>query len=140
MSQAAQAALEGINVLDLTHHIAGPYCTKLLADFGAAVIKVERPGSGDPTRRHGPFAEDDPHPEKSLPFLYLNTSKRSVTLDLKTGDGRKILKELIRDTNILVENFRPTLLPSVGLDYEELRRVNPSLVMVSISNFGQSGP
>ena len=136
----SQAALEGISVLDLTHHVAGPYCTKLLADFGADVIKVERPGSGDPMRHHGPFVKDDPHPEKSLPFLYLNTSKRSVTLDLKATDGRGILKELVRDSNILVENFRPTLLPSVGLDYEELSRVNPSLVMVSISNFGQSGP
>ena len=135
----AQAALDGISVLDLTHHIAGPYCTKLLADFGADVIKVERPGSGDPTRHRGPFVNDDPHPDKSLPFLYLNTSKRSVTLNLKTEDGRRILKELVRDSNILVENFRPDMLPSVGLDYEELRRVNSSLVMVSISNFGQSG-
>ena len=136
----AQAAFEGISVLDLTHHVAGPYCTKLLADFGADVIKVERPGSGDPMRNRGPFADDDPHPDKSLPFLYLNTSKRSVTLDLKAADGRRILKELVRDSDILVENFRPALLPSLGLDYEELKSVNPSLVMVSISNFGQSGP
>jgi crotonobetainyl-CoA:carnitine CoA-transferase CaiB-like acyl-CoA transferase len=135
-----QAALDGISVLDLTHHIAGPYCTKLLADLGADVIKVERPGSGDPTRHRGPFVNDDPHPDKSLPFLYLNTSKRSVTLNLKTEDGRRILKELVRDSNILVENFRPDMLPSVGLDYEALQRDNPSLVMVSISNFGQSGP
>jgi crotonobetainyl-CoA:carnitine CoA-transferase CaiB-like acyl-CoA transferase len=84
----AQAALEGISVLDLTHHVAGPYCTKLLADFGADVIKVERPGSGDPMRRQGPFVKDDPHPDKSLPFLYLNTSKRTVKLDLKAADGR----------------------------------------------------
>ena len=136
----AQAAFEGISVLDLTHHVAGPYCTKLLADFGADVIKVERPGSGDPMRNRGPFVDDDPHPDKSLPFLYLNTSKRSVTLDLKAADGRRILKELVRDSDILVENFRPALLPSLGLDYEELKSVNPSLVMVSISNFGQSGP
>ncbi len=136
----ARSALDGIRVLDLTHHVAGPYCTKLLADFGADVIKVERPGSGDPTRRRGPFVGDDPHPDKSLPFLYLNTSKRSVTLDIKSEDGRAILEKLVRESDVLVESFRPTLLPSLGLDYEALKRVNPSLVMVSISNFGQSGP
>jgi crotonobetainyl-CoA:carnitine CoA-transferase CaiB-like acyl-CoA transferase len=139
-AKLSQAALEGISVLDLTHHVSGPYCTKLLADFGADVLKVERPGSGDPMRNHGPFVGDDPHPDKSLPFLYLNTSKRSVTLDLKAADGRRILKELVRDSNVVVENFRPGMLPSLGLDYEELKQVNPSLVMVSISNFGQSGP
>ena len=79
------AALERLKVLDLTHHIAGPYCTKLLADFGAEVTKVERPESGDPARSMGPFAGDDPHPDKSLSFLYLNTNKRSITLNLKSG-------------------------------------------------------
>ena len=133
-------ALNGIKVLDLTHHIAGPYCTKLLADFGAEVIKVERPGSGDPARSMGPFAGDDPHPDKGLPFLYLNTNKRSITLDLKSVTGRRILRRLSDEADLIVENFRPRTLASLGLSYEGFRETNPSLVMVSISNFGQTGP
>lgn len=133
-------ALEGIKVLDLTHHIAGPYCTKLLADFGAHVTKVERPGSGDPARSMPPFAGDDPHPDKSLPFLYLNTNKRSVTLDLKSVTGQKILRRLAGKADLIVESFRPRTLPALGLTYESLSETNPAVVMVSISNFGQSGP
>ena len=133
-------ALEGIRVLDLTHHIAGPYCTKLLADFGALVTKVERPGSGDPGRSMPPFAGDDPHPDKSLPFLYLNTNKRSITLDLKSATGRQLLRRLTDEADLIVENFRPKTLPSLGLDYDTLRQTNPSAVMVSITNFGQTGP
>ena len=132
-------ALSGIKVLDLTHHIAGPYCTKLLADFGAEVIKVERPGSGDPARSMGPFAGDDPHPDKGLPFLYLNTNKRSITLDLKSVTGRRILRRLSDEADLIVENFRPRTLASLGLSYESFRETNPSLVMVSISNFGTDG-
>ena len=134
------AALERLKVLDLTHHIAGPYCTKLLADFGAEVTKVERPGSGDPARGMGPFAGDDPHPDKSLSFLYLNTNKRSITLNLKSGAGRSILKRMASGVDVIVENFRPRTLPGLGLSYEELSSGHPSLVMVSISNFGQTGP
>ncbi len=133
-------ALDGIEVLDLTHHVAGPYCTKLLADFGARVTKVERPGSGDPARRMGPFAGDDPHSEKSLPFLYLNTNKRSATLDFKTDTGRALLKRMAAGADLVVENFRPRSLPAARLSYSELSAVNPSVVMVSISNFGQTGP
>ncbi|MCH7786311.1 MAG: CoA transferase, partial [Chloroflexi bacterium] len=133
------AALDGIKVLDLTHHVAGPYCTKLLADFGAEVIKIERPGSGDPARRMTPFFHDEPHPEKSLPFLYLNTSKRSMTLDITSETGRSILKRLVQETDVLVESFSPSVLPSLGLDYESLREINPDLVMVSVTNFGQTG-
>ena len=133
-------ALNGIKVLDLTHHIAGPYCTKLLADFGAEVIKVERPGSGDPARGMGPFAGDDPHPDKGLPFLYLNTNKRSITLDLKSVTGQRLLRRLADEADLIVENFRPRTLPSLGLTYESFRETNPPLVMVSISNFGQTGP
>ncbi len=134
------AALDGVKVLDLTHHITGPYCTKLLADFGAEVIKIERPGTGDPARRMGPFASDEQHPDKSLPFLYLNTSKHSVTLDLKSDAGKDIIVKLAAQSDILVENFRPGAMASLGLDYESLSQSNPALVMVSISNFGQTGP
>ena len=133
-------ALSGIKVLDLTHHVAGPYCTKLLADFGAEVLKVERPGSGDPARSMGPFAGDDPHPDKGLPFLYLNTNKRSITLNLKSVTGQKILRQLAEEVDLIVENFRPRALPALGLTYENLSATNSSLVMVSISNFGQTGP
>lgn len=134
-----QGALEGVKVLDLTHHVAGPYCTKLMADFGAEVVKVERPG-GDPARRIPPFYHDETGPDKSLLFIYLNTNKQGITLNLKTGRGSEIFKELAQDSDILVENYAPRVLPSLGLDYDSLRSINPSLVMVSISNFGQTGP
>jgi CoA:oxalate CoA-transferase len=133
-------ALSGVKVLDLTHYIAGPYCTKLLADYGAEVIKVERPGIGDGIRRTGPFYGDDPHPEKSGFFLYLNTNKLGITLNLKTRTGVKIFKKLVADADILVENFSPGVMERLGLSYENLEKINPGLVMTSISNFGQSGP
>ena len=126
-------------MLDLTHHIAGPYCTKLLADFGADVLKIERPG-GDPARRLAPFFHDQPDPEKGLPFAYLNTNKKSVTLNLKSPRGQKIVRSLARDCDIVVENFAPRVMPSLGLGFDGLRQENQSLVMVSISNFGQTGP
>ena len=135
-----QAALDGVRVLDFTHHVAGPYCTKLLADFGADVVKIERPGGGDAARRMGPFVRDDPSLEMSLPFLYLNTSKRGVTLNLKSNAGREIALRLAAEADVVVENFSPRVMPSLGLDYDSIRRVNPDVVMVSISNFGQSGP
>ena len=134
-----ERALEGVKVLDLTHHLAGPYCTKLLADFGAEVVKIERPG-GDPARRMAPFYHDEADPEKSLVFAYLNTNKQSVTLNLKSQKGVRILKSLVAESDALVENFAPRVLPSLGLDYETLQSINPSLVMTSISNFGQTGP
>ena len=136
----AEQALSDVKVLDLTWHISGPYCTKLLADYGADVIKVERPGTGDPARSMGPFFKDDPHPEKSGLFLHLNTNKRSITLNLKSQSGKRIFKELLEDVDILVENFSPRVMPSLGLGYEELRKINPRLVMTSISTFGQTGP
>ncbi len=135
-----EQALSGVKVVDLTWHIAGPYCTKLLADYGADVLKVERPGEGDPTRTMGPFLQDDPNPEKSGLFLHLNTNKKGITLNLKTATGRKIFKDLVKDADILVESFRPRVMPGLGLDYGTLKEVNPKLVMVSVSSFGQTGP
>jgi crotonobetainyl-CoA:carnitine CoA-transferase CaiB-like acyl-CoA transferase len=132
--------LSDVRVLDLTWHIAGPACTKFFADYGADVIKVERPDGGDPARRLGPFFEDDAHPEKSGLFLFLNTNKRSITLNLKTEAGQKILRELVKDVDILVENFSPRVMPGLGLDHEALEKINPRLVMTSISSFGQTGP
>ena len=135
-----EQVLSGMKVIDLTHYIAGPFCTKLLADYGADVIKVEKPGEGDMARRMGPFSEDTPDPEKSGLFLYLNTNKRGITLNLKTKTGVEILKQLISESDLLVENFRPRVMPGLGLDYQTLKKVNPKLVMASISNFGQNGP
>ena len=131
--------LEKVKVLDLTHYIAGPYCTKLLAEYGAEIIKVERP-EGDPARRLPPFLNDDPHPEKSGAFLYLNTGKKGITLNLKTDRGKRILIELIKGVEAVIENYEPRVLPSLGLNYSFLKEINPRLVLVSISNFGQYGP
>ena len=133
-------ALEGLKVVDLTHHIAGPYCTKLLACCGADVVKIERPDGGDPARTMEPFLKDEIDPEKSGFFLYLNTGKKSVTLNLKTESGVKILKDLVKGADVLVENFRPRVMPSLGLSYETLEKINPKLVMTSLSSFGQTGP
>lgn len=136
----SELALSGVKILDLTHFISGPYCTKVLADYGAEVIKVEKPEIGDGARAIGPFLGDDPHHEKSGLFLYLNTTKKGVTLNLKSETGVRIFKDLIRDTDILVESFSPGVMPRLGLSYEILEEINPRLVMTSITNFGQSGP
>jgi crotonobetainyl-CoA:carnitine CoA-transferase CaiB-like acyl-CoA transferase len=136
----AEQALADVKVLDLSWHIAGPYCTKLLADYGADVIKVERPGAGDPARRMGPFFGDDPHLEKSGLFLYLNANKRGITLNLQSEAGRRIIRGLVAEVDILVESFSPRVMPGLGLGFEDLEKINPRLVMTSISNFGQTGP
>ena len=133
-------ALANLKVLDLSHLIAGPYCTRLLAGFGANVIKIERPPDGDPARKIGPFAGDLPGLERSLLFLYLNSSKKSITLNLKTPGGKKILKELLKDTDVLVESFKPGVMERLGLDYSSLKKEYPKLVVTSVSNFGQTGP
>src|SRR5688572_27757446 len=135
MTSNNSGPLDGSRVLDLTHHIAGPYCTKLFADYGAEVIKIERPEGGDATRRMGLFLHDEPHLEKSGLFLHLNTNKKSLTLDIETQAGRNILLALAQDADIVVESFSPDFLPSLGLDYEAFEAVNPRVVMTSISNF-----
>ena len=136
----SERALSGVTVLDLSQYITGPYCTRLLADYGADVIKIEQPGSGDVGRHRGPFFHDQPTPDASGPFLHLNANKRSITLNLKTASGRRILRRLVAEADILVESFPPATASSLGLDYSELRSLNPALVMASISNFGQEGP
>jgi crotonobetainyl-CoA:carnitine CoA-transferase CaiB-like acyl-CoA transferase len=136
----SEQTLAGMKVVDLTWYIAGPYCTKLLADYGAEVLKIERPPDGDPARRIGPFLDDDSHPEKSLLFSHLNLNKKGLTLDLKTNEGKTTAEALVRDADILVENFSPGVMRRLGLDYENLKQINPDLVMTSISNFGQTGP
>jgi len=133
-------ALSGLKIVDLGHYIAGPYCASLLAGLGAEVIKVERPSVGDGARRLGPFPGDEPHLEKSGLFSYLNQGKKGVTLNLKTEMGKAIFCKLVAEADVLIENFEPRVMPSLGLEYETLRDIKPSLVMTSISNFGQSGP
>ena len=132
--------LDGVRVLDLSRYTAGPFCTRMLADYGADVIKVEDPNGGDPARYIGPFFHDEPDPEKSGLFLFLNTSKRSVTIDLKTERGKDVIKALVRSSDILIEGFAPGTMDALGLGYETLAAENPKLVMTSITNFGQTGP
>lgn len=132
----ASGPLAGLTVLDVTRVLSGPYCTMFLADMGARVIKVERPGDGDDTRAWGPpFVEGE-----TAYFLGANRNKESVTLDFKRPEGRRILDELIGRADIFVENFRPGALARLGLDYTALGAAHPSLVYASISGFGQTGP
>jgi len=133
-------ALEGVKVLEWAQFVAGPYCGKLLADLGADVIKIEKPGVGDAARGRGPFPGDVPHLERSALFLYLNTNKSGVTLDVKTGVGREVFLKLVQEVDILVEDNPPKLTEELGLGYESLRDINPQLVMASITPFGQAGP
>lgn len=134
-----EQALSGLKVIDLSRNIAGPYCTKMLADLGAEVIKIEQPGKGDPSRQEGPFPNDDFNLNASGLFGYLNNNKIGITLDLKKQRGVEIIKNLVRDADVLVENFSPRVMPSLGLNYEVLKEINLNLVMTSISNFGQQG-
>ncbi len=124
-------ALAGMTVLDLTQVMAGPFCTMILADLGADVVKVENPGSGDQTRTS--FA----HPGA---FLALNRNKRSVTLDLKSDAGRATFHELVRSADVVVENWRPGVAARLGVDHETLQPLNPGLIYASVSGFGQTGP
>jgi len=133
-------ALAGLSVLEVGSLVAAPYCGKLLADLGADVVKVETPGVGDPARRRGPFPDDSPHPERSALFLYLNTSKQSITLDPAAETGGRVFRKLVADVDILVEDYPPGKLERLGLGYAELSRTNPGLVMTSITPFGQTGP
>jgi crotonobetainyl-CoA:carnitine CoA-transferase CaiB-like acyl-CoA transferase len=132
--------LQGLRVIDLTQGAAGPYCTRLLAIYGATVIKVERPRLGDVMRHVGPFVAGQPGPDRSLSFLHLNVNKQGVTLNLASESGRRIARELIRDADIVVESFRPGTLDRLGLGYETLKTMKPGIVLTSISNFGQTGP
>jgi crotonobetainyl-CoA:carnitine CoA-transferase CaiB-like acyl-CoA transferase len=134
------ALLEGLKVLDLGVLAAGPYCAKLMADAGADVIHVERPGRGDPSRALGPFAPDDTEHRLSATFAFLNANKRSVTLDFATAEGAAALWDLVGWADILVENFRPGTLARHGFGTDALLARNPALVQVSITNYGQNGP
>lgn len=137
------SALEGIRVIDLTRAMAGPYCTMMLADLGADVIKIERPGSGDESRGWGPPFVGPPAenaPGESAYFLSVNRNKRSITLNLKSEQGLEIVQRLISKSDILVENFRTGVLDKMGLGVIQAQKVNPALIYCSISGYGRTGP
>src|SRR5260370_1998327 len=131
-----KAPLSDVVVVDLSRVFAGPYCTMMLGDMGATVIKVEQPGKGDDTRQFGP-----PYVAgESAYYLGLNRNKRSITLDFNNVEHKQRLLELVSSATVLVENFRPGTLARQGLDYETLRAINPGLIYCSISGYGQTGP
>jgi formyl-CoA transferase len=138
-----EGALAGIKVLDLSRVLAGPWCTQILADLGADVVKIERPGVGDDTRTWGPpFLKDaEGHDtNQATYFTACNRNKRSVTLDMSTADGQAIIRQMAAGSDILVENFKTGGLSQYGLDYESLRKLNPRLVYCSVTGFGHDGP
>ncbi|EPP4908907.1 CaiB/BaiF CoA transferase family protein [Escherichia albertii] len=129
-----QGALAGLQVLDLTRALAGPFCTMMLADMGAEVIKIERPGVGDDTRQFAPFKNGE-----SAYYMNLNRNKKGITLNLK-GRGKALFLELVKTADIVVENYRPGTMEKLGLGYDELRKVNPRIIYCAISGFGHTGP
>lgn len=128
-------ALTGIRVLDMSRLLPGPYCTMLLADFGAEVIKIEEPGKGDYSRSFPPFLKDF-----GYWHLQLNRNKQSVVLDLKSEEGKKIFLELIKIADVVVESYRPGVLKKLGVDYEAAAKVNPKIIYCSLSGYGSKGP
>jgi crotonobetainyl-CoA:carnitine CoA-transferase CaiB-like acyl-CoA transferase len=135
-----EQALTGLRVVECGHMVSAAYASKLMADLGAEVIKVEPPGSGDLSRQRGPFPGATPHPERSGLFLYLNTNKRGVTLDLRQPDGQALLRRLAGDADLLVHNFPPAQMAGHGIDVDALRAQNARLIVTSITPFGMTGP
>jgi CoA:oxalate CoA-transferase len=131
----SKGPFEGILVIDLSHVLAGPFCTMLLSDLGARVIKVERPGSGDDSRAFGPFLDN-----KSLYFGFINRGKQSIALNLKHDDDRTLFESMVRRADVVVENFRPGTMEHLGYTWEALSAMNPRLVYASASGYGQTGP
>ncbi len=127
--------LKGLKILDLTRVLAGPYCTMILGDLGADIIKVEIPGKGDDSRHFGPYIKDE-----SAYFMSLNRNKRSITMNLKHEDGKTLLKELVQEVDVIVENYRPGTMEKLGLGYDVLKELNPKLIYAAASGFGHSGP
>ncbi len=133
-------ALESIRVIELGQAVSAPYCAKLFADYGADVVKVEPPNVGDIARQWGPFPHDQPHPEKSGLFCFLNTNKRGITLDVRNPRGRDVFFQLVEHADVLIENNHPKQMRDWGLTYAALSAANPNLVMISITPYGQTGP
>jgi crotonobetainyl-CoA:carnitine CoA-transferase CaiB-like acyl-CoA transferase len=133
-------ALADLKIIEVGELVSAPYCSKLLADMGADVVKIERPGVGDRARTRGPFPKDEAHPEKSGLFLYLNANKRGITLDIAKPEGIALLDKLVAGADLLIHNVVPPEMDRVGLTWDRMRKVNPNLVMTSIVPFGLSGP
>ena len=134
-------ALENLTVLDLTRVLAGPFCTMMLADMGANVIKIEVPTGGDDTRTYPPFREKNLNGQReSLYFANINRNKKGVTLNLKAPEGKAIFKELVKKADIVVENYRPGVMDKLGLGYDVLKEINPRLIYAAVSGFGCYGP
>ncbi|MCH4887798.1 CoA transferase [Acidaminobacter sp. JC074] len=127
--------LEGLKILDLTRVLAGPYCTMILGDLGADIVKVEIPEKGDDSRHFGPYQNGE-----SAYFMSLNRNKRSMTLNLKTEKGKELLRAFVKKVDVIVENFRPGTMEKLGLGYDELKKINPKLIYAAASGFGHSGP
>ena len=140
LSRQTPIALPNLRVLEVASLIPGPYCGKLLASLGAEVIKAEPPGAGDPSRRRGPFPDDVPHPERSGLYLYLNTGKQSITLNLHDPAGRDLLRQLVSRVDLVVHDYTPANAAAVGLDSDSLLATNPNVIIVPITPFGSSGP
>lgn len=138
MAEKVDGMLSAYRVLDLTDE-KGFFCGKLLGDMGADVIKIERPG-GDPSRSVGPFYHDEPHPEKSLFWFAYNTSKRGITLNIATAEGQDLFNRLVKGADVIIESFEPGYMAKLGLGYPALQQVNPEVILVSITPFGQTGP
>ncbi|MFQ5399773.1 MAG: CaiB/BaiF CoA transferase family protein [Anaerolineae bacterium] len=136
MQHPNHSALDDILIIDLSRVLAGPYCTMLLADYGAKVIKIEQPDSGDGTRQWGPPWIGD----QSAYFLSVNRNKKSMTLNLKTAEGQAILKQLVAEADVLIENFKLGTMKRLGLDYDTLAEAHPDLIYCSITGYGQTGP
>ncbi len=132
--------LSGLSVLELGESISAPYCGKLMADMGAHVLKIERPGVGDQAREYGPFLNDQPHPERSGLFLYMNANKQGVTLNLETPTGKEILAGLLAQSDVFVHNLHPLDMDRLGMGWDDLRPHNQKIIMASITPFGLTGP
>ena len=133
-------ALSSLKIIEVGDLVSAPYAAKLMADMGAEVIKIERPGLGDRARTRGPFPGDSPHPEKSGLFLYLNANKYGITLDIAKPEGINLLERLAAQADVLIHNVWPPEMDRVGFSYERMRKANPRLVMTSITPYGISGP
>ncbi len=133
-------ALSDLKIVELGEMVSAPYCSKLFADLGAEIVKIERPGIGDRARKRGPFPKDEIHPEKSGLFLYLNANKKGITLDVAQPEGMELLEKLVADADVLIHNVTPPDMDRIGLSYDRMKRANPELVMTSITPFGLSGP
>jgi len=135
MAEINDGALRDLLIVDLTRVVAGPFCSSVLGDMGARVIKIEVPKKGDDSRFYGPFRNGE-----SVYFAELNRSKEGITLNLKSPEGKKIFLELIKKADVLLENYRPGVLDRLGLGYDVLKKVNAKLIYAAVSGYGSYGP